>query len=138
MGLTQRQIGQQLGLSQQLVCYDLRRIRDRYLKAQLVERRAKVIEILETLRDIRRESFEAWELSRTRGKPDTTCLMRALDTVRQEIALLGLSEAAKLHVLQAVVPWDKLMASIAVKPIDAVERAISAALENQPSPRDGE
>jgi hypothetical protein len=131
MGLTQRQIGQQLGLSQQLVCYDLRRIRDRYLKAQLVERRAKVAEKMEELRDIKAEAWRAWDESRGAGKPNLECLRTVLSCVQQERELLSLDSVRRVEDTQPALDWDALLRDVQNQRPDRIETLIVKAQDGQ-------
>jgi hypothetical protein len=58
-------------VTQQQVAYDLKKIRERFVAVQILERGAAVAEKLEQLRDIRWEAWQAWERSKNdKGRVD--------------------------------------------------------------------
>jgi predicted transcriptional regulator len=60
LGFSQREIAHRLGVSQPQVCYDLRKIRERYKEAAQVEITEKIQEKLAQYRGLRVELYEAW------------------------------------------------------------------------------
>jgi transcriptional regulator with XRE-family HTH domain len=114
-GLTQQQIGEQLGMSQQLVSYNLRKIRHQYLKAQVINRHAIVIEKLAELKDIKREAWERYEQSKQTSSPDWRMLVIVLDCISAERELVGLDLGEKVKKKKppsGPIDWDDFLSNI--------------------------
>jgi hypothetical protein len=82
-GYTVTAIAGIVGVSKQQVSYDLKRIRERHLKASIAERAAMVAEKLEELRDIRAQAWQAWEESL--GHMADELVKKVLDRIKDEI-----------------------------------------------------
>src|SRR5262245_27868678 len=116
MGFTQREIAERIGVSSVQICFDLRKLRKRYVEQANVHAGEKIGELLAGYRDVRREAWQAWERScletrrvttRTGGKhgeavtttvearlPGAEYMQVVLDTYAAERKLLGLDQEA--------------------------------------------
>jgi hypothetical protein len=114
MGFTQRQIAERIGVSSVQICFDLRKLRKRYVEQANVHAGERIGETLAAYRDVRREAWQAWERSclesrrvttRTGGKngdavtttvearlPGAEYLQVVLDTYAAERKVLGLDQ----------------------------------------------
>lgn len=63
-GYTQKVIAEKVGVSIPQICYYLKKLRMRYIEAQLEDRSALVAMKIEQYREIRKEAWEAWERSK--------------------------------------------------------------------------
>jgi hypothetical protein len=63
MGLTQRQIAERIGVSSVQICFDLRKLRKRYVEQANVRAGEKIGELLQSYRDVRQQALLAWEKS---------------------------------------------------------------------------
>lgn len=134
MGLTQYEIADRTGVSQQQICYDIKVLRQRLADSQLANRQELVNEKLTQLRVVRREAFRALELSakdfvrvvieesdsgdgNIKEKRITTTEARVpageylriiLDTIKQERDLLGIDESKPLDITMQQFDWTGL------------------------------
>jgi hypothetical protein len=113
MGLTQRQIAQRIGVSCVQICFDLRKLRKRYVAAANVHAGERIGELLACYRDVRREAWQAWE-----RKSDPRYLQVLLDTYAAERRLLGLDQLSPADFLTAanvVTLMNTVMAAVGMR-----------------------
>jgi hypothetical protein len=63
MGFSQREIAERIGVSSVQICFDLRKLRKRYVEQANVHAGERIGELLASYRDVRREAWLAWQKS---------------------------------------------------------------------------
>jgi predicted transcriptional regulator len=63
-GYTQERIAKEMGVCQAQICYDLKRLREKYAAQQHMEMQASIWEKVAQYRMIREEAWDAWERSK--------------------------------------------------------------------------
>jgi hypothetical protein len=63
MGFTQREIAERIGVSSVQICFDLQKLRKRYVEMANVHAGERIGELLQSYRDVRQQALLAWEKS---------------------------------------------------------------------------
>jgi hypothetical protein len=130
-GHSSRQIAAVVGVSQQQIVHDLKKLRGRYLDTQLAERAAKVGEMLAELRDVKVSAWEEFDRSKAVGMPRIEALQAVLGCIAQERELLGLDSVEQLNVAQANLDWDALLRVVQDDPPERIELQLVEGLDGQ-------
>lgn len=159
-GYSQADIARVIGVSQQQICEDLKRVREHYRQMANATYAERVEEKRAQLREVRAQAWQAWERSKKDGTrwaeevttsaggdktktteakegrlPDATYLRVIIETLRDECALDGLNQPQKLNISANVVDWSELFRRTVDSEVDQVERRlaeIQAGLEGGP------
>lgn len=95
-GRTQAEIGKELGITQQQVCYDLKDIQKQWLESSLVDIDTAKARELAKLDHVEREHWLAWARSQSEGPGDARFLDGVLKCVVKRCEILGLNAPTKI------------------------------------------
>jgi hypothetical protein len=115
MGFTQREIAERIGVSSVQICFDLRKLRKRYVEQANVHAGEKIGELLAGYRDVRREAWQAWA-----RKSDPRYLQAILDTYAAERRMLGLDQESP-----AIFMTPEALVTLANAIMSAIGRRVS-------------
>lgn len=103
-GQTQAAIGLQLGLSQQMICYDLRVIRKRWLESARASIDEKIALELAKLDNLEGIFWSQWNVSKN------ICYLTGIERIiAARCKLLGLNGAAKIDITSGQTSLDEVL-----------------------------